>query len=100
MSTIAELFDRVLAGDATAVDEIAVRGAAAVPDLARIISDGHGRYVATALLSWIEVPDRIAILAPLAAGADSDVRDAALRALGRTGDPRATPVIEAAGRGG
>lgn len=90
------LIETVLRGgpDAgTAFDELTLIGDRAVAALVAGLQGGTGHAVLTAALGALEVPDRVATLAPLAAHADRGVRDAAVLALGRSGDPRAAAVL-------
>jgi HEAT repeat protein len=90
------LIDTVLRGgpDAgRAFDELALLGDRAVPALVAGLQAGRAHAVLAAALGALEVPDRIATLAPLAAHGDRNVRDAAVLALGRSGDPRAVEVL-------
>ncbi len=101
--SIAELFAEVSAGGPSAVaaiDEIAKRGAPAVPDLMGFIERGRGSFIATALLSLLDVPDRVALLAPFATHKEHAIRTAAMGALAMTADARAVPVLAEAGRRG
>lgn len=76
-----------------AFDALSLAGERAVPSLVAGLQAGRGHAVFAAVLAALEVPDRVATLAPLAAHDARGVRDAAIAALGRSGDPRAAGVI-------
>lgn len=46
------------------------------------------------ILGFVEIPDRLAVLDELTRHSRSEVRRAAIRVLGRTGDPRSLSILE------
>ena len=94
--TFDELFATLNAGGPGAADALHAilgMGQAAVPRLVTLISAGRSRYLAGYLLSFVDVPDAVAMLEPLLGAPDRSVRSAAIQALGRSGDARALQLI-------
>ena len=78
-----------------AIDGILALGAEAIAALVAALKEGRGVPQLTALLSALPLTDPVRDLAPLLADGD-EVRNAALRALGDSGDPGALPILVAA----
>jgi hypothetical protein len=91
---IEQILDRVIGGrDHAAFDELVATGESALPKLIEVLERGPGSAIVGAALARLEVADRVAMLGALARHSNRRVRDAAIRGLALTSDPRAVPII-------
>src|SRR5712672_4214128 len=100
-ASIDELIKRVTEeADPAAFDQIVASGVAAVPALVAALIKGTGAIELSAILETISrrLDDPISVLEPLATHASSNVADAAVAALGASGDVRAVPILAASPR--